>query len=285
MMRVHAVQTGAVRIKLAQMEAPRPGPLGIVGVLADARWSGWLPTYAWAIEHRDGVIVVDTGQAAYLLDEVRRSLHPFVRSCAQFDIEAEQEVGPQLQALGIGPRDVKQVVLTHLHIDHDAGLSHFPQSRIRASRGEVAGARGVMGMLRGYLPRRWPSWFDPEALDLTDGAYGPFASSRRLTADGSVVAVATPGHTPGHVSVVVEDGDASIFLAGDTSYSEQLTLAGRIDGISMNAGVTARTLANIRQFATERPVVYLPTHDPEAGERLKRRQIMPLYGRKESHAA
>ena len=284
-MMIHAIQTGSVRVKLAQLDAPHPGPMGIVGVLLDSEWSGWLPTYAWAVEHRDGIIVVDTGQAAYLLEEVRRSLHPFLHNCAQFEMAPELEVGPQLSTLGIGPRDVKQVVLTHMHIDHDAGLSHFPQSTIRVAPGEIANARGVLGAIRGHLPRRWPTWFDPQDLDLVDGTYGPFAASRRLTADGSVIAVATPGHTANHLSVIVEDDDASIFLAGDTSYTEALMLAGKIDGVSPNAAVTAGTLATIRQFATERPVVYLPTHDPEAGARLARRQIVPLYRGKEQHAA
>jgi glyoxylase-like metal-dependent hydrolase (beta-lactamase superfamily II) len=284
-MKVHAIQTGSVKVKLAQLDAPHPGPLGVVGVLLDSQWSGWLPTYAWAIEHRDGVIVVDTGEANYLLEEVRKSLHPFLHNCAVFEIEPEFEVGPQLRALGIGARDVTQVVLTHMHIDHDAGLSHFPHSKIRVAPGEIANARGVLGAIKGHLPKRWPDWFDPEALDLVDGAYGPFAASRRLTNDGSVVAVATPGHTANHVSVIVEDGDASLFLAGDTSYTESLMLAGKIDGVSPNAAVTAQTLAAIRQFATERPVIYLPTHDPEAGQRLSRRQIVPLYDRKEQHAA
>jgi len=39
----------------------------------------------------------------------------------------------QLRALGIGPRDVKRVILTHLHADHDGGLAHFPQTEILAS--------------------------------------------------------------------------------------------------------------------------------------------------------
>jgi glyoxylase-like metal-dependent hydrolase (beta-lactamase superfamily II) len=41
----------------------------------------------------------------------------------------EQEIGPQLRALGVGPRDVKRVVLTHLHMDHDGGLAHFPTAK------------------------------------------------------------------------------------------------------------------------------------------------------------
>jgi glyoxylase-like metal-dependent hydrolase (beta-lactamase superfamily II) len=172
---------------------------------------------------------------------------------------------------------VKQVVLTHMHIDHDAGLADFPHSAIRVAPGEIAAARGLRGQLMGHLPQRWPTWFDPQNLDLVDGAYGPFDASRRLTDDGSVVAVATPGHTANHVSVIVEDGDVSVFLAGDTSYSETLMLDGKIDGVSPNAARTAATLAAIRRFATERPVVYLPTHDPAAGERLARRRIVPVY--------
>jgi len=283
-MKVHAIRTGSVKVKLAQLAAPRPGPLGVVGVLLDRQWSDWLPTYAWAIEHRDGVILVDTGQASYLLEEVRRSLHPFMRTCAQFEMEPEEEVGPQLQALGIAARDVTQVVLTHMHVDHDAGLSAFPHSRIRVAPGELAKAKGMAGTLRGYLPRRWPAWLDAEALPLTAGAYGPFAASQPLTADGSVIAVATPGHTADHLSIIVEDEAAALFLAGDTSYSEAAMLAGTIDGISPDAALTATTLAAIRRFAAERPTVYLPTHDPDAGSRLERRQIVPRQ-RQENHAA
>ena len=284
-MKVHAIRSGSVRVKHQQLEASRPGPMGIVGVFLDNAWSEWLPTYAWAIEHKDGIIVVDSGQAMYLLEEVQRSWHPFMRNNAAFEMAPELEVGPQLKALGIGPRDVKQVVLTHMHIDHDAGLTHFPTSRIRVAAGEYANARGALGAIRGYLPNRWPNWLDPEMLRMNDGRFHGFDASEQLTADGSVRVVATPGHTGSHVSVIVDDGDTSIFLAGDTSYTETAMVEGKIDGISPNAAVTARTLGAIRQFASERPVIYLPTHDPEAGSRLAQRQIVPLYDRKEQHAA
>ena len=125
-----------------------------------------------------------------------------------------------------------------------------------------------MGRVRGYLPNRWPSWFDPAPLDLTARPFGPFAASRRLTAAGDVIAVATPGHTANHVSVVVEDQGTTYFLAGDTSYDERLMLAGRVDGVSADDEVAGATLRAIRQFASDRPTVYLPTHDPESAARL-----------------
>jgi glyoxylase-like metal-dependent hydrolase (beta-lactamase superfamily II) len=50
-----------------------------------------------------------------------------------------------------------------------------------------------------------------------------------LTDAGDVVAVATPGHTTDHISVLVECDGTTYFLAGDTSYDERLMLARRID--------------------------------------------------------
>src|SRR3954468_103800 len=131
-MKVHAIQTGTVRIKTAQLAARRRPPGSLIDIFTDGNWTDWVPTFAWAIETDEGVIVVDSGQAAYLLDEVKHSPHPFIRLAASFRIAPEEEIGPQLKGLGIGPRDVKQVVLTHMHIDHDAGISHFPQSEILA---------------------------------------------------------------------------------------------------------------------------------------------------------
>jgi glyoxylase-like metal-dependent hydrolase (beta-lactamase superfamily II) len=277
-MRVHAIETGKVKIKTAQLQARRLPPGSLIDIFTDPNWTDWVPTYAWAIETDEGVIVVDSGQATYLLEAVRRSFHPYVRFETMFQIAPEQEVGPQLKALGIGQRDVRKLVLTHLHIDHDAGIGHFPASEILAAPGEIGRARGMAGMLRGYLPQRWPAWFDPKGLVLDDGAYGPFGASKRLTADGRVVAVATPGHTPDHLSVIVDDGDVCLFLAGDTSYTQDLMLAGEPDGVSQKPEVARATLAAIRQFASERPTVYLPAHDPQAGMRFANRQTVPVQG-------
>ena len=273
-MKLHAIQTGSVRIKTAQVEGRGRGLRRRLGIVTDRNWTGWLPTYAWVIEHPEGVIVVDTGQGTHLL-ETGKSLHPYMRWEVAFRIERDEEIGPQLRALGIGPRDVKRVVLTHLHVDHDGGLAHFPQTEILVSRGELQTASGWMGRLRGYLPNRWPSWFDPVPLDLSTEAYGPFAVSTRLTEAGDVVAVATPGHTANHMSVVVEDQGTTYFLAGDTSYDERLMLAGRIDGVSADDEVAGATLSAIRQLTRDRPTVYLPTHDPESAARLANRTLAP----------
>jgi N-acyl homoserine lactone hydrolase len=167
-------------------------------------------------------------------------------------------------------------VLTHLHIDHDGGLGGFPASEILVSPGELKRASGIAGSLLGYLPNRWPKSFDPKPLILDNGAYGPFPQSKRLTADGAIVAVATGGHTPDHFSVIVNDGDVSLFIAGDASYTETAMLAGQIDGVSPDEGAASSTLAAIRAFAASRPTIYLPAHDPHAERRLAERRVAPV---------
>src|SRR5262245_17524777 len=112
-MKIHAIQTGSVRIKTAQVQGQGRGLQRPFRIFADRHWTDWLPTYVWVIDHPEGVIVVDTGQRVHLL-ELARSLHPYQRWEVKFRIEREEEIDVQLRDLGIGPRDVKQVVLTHL---------------------------------------------------------------------------------------------------------------------------------------------------------------------------
>ena len=215
--------------------------------LIDRDWSDWLPTFAYAIEHPDGVVLVDSGASAGLMRLPR--WHPYFRFAVHFAVEPEQEAAPQLKALGIGVRDVKRIVLTHMHIDHDGGLSGFPMSQVLVAPGELRTASGFSGKMRGYLPQRWPSGFDPAPLALEDIAYGPFVRSRRLTADGAVVAVATP--------VIPSTTSASLSRTAMRRSSSRATpptretamLAGALDGVSPDEAVASATLAAIRAFA------------------------------------
>ena len=273
-MRVHAIQTGLVQVKRSQVVGRGHGFGRRLAPLVDSEWSDWLPTFAYAVEHRDGVLLVDAGASAGLMRLPR--WHPYFRFAVRFAIEPDEEAAPKLAALGVGRKDVRQIVLTHMHIDHDGGLSGFPDSEVLVAPGELRTASGLAGQLRGYLPQRWPKGFDPKPLALEARPYGPFARSRRLTADGTIVAVATPGHTADHMSVIVEDGDAAVFIAGDASYDEAAMLAGLVDGVAPDEGAAQATLAAIRAFASSRPTIYLPAHDPDAAGRLAGRRRVPV---------
>jgi N-acyl homoserine lactone hydrolase len=273
-MRIHALQTGRVQVKMSQVVGRGHGWPRRIAPLVDPAWSVWLPIYAFAIEHSDGVILVDAGANAGLMRLPR--WHPYFRFAVRFDIEPEEEAGARLKALGIAPRDVKLIALTHLHIDHDGGLAAFPQAHVLVSSGELRLASGLAGQIRGYLPQRWPQHFDPRPLVFDGEPYGPFARSRRLTSDGAVVAVPTPGHTPDHISVIAYEGDAAVVIGGDAAYDEAGLIAGRLDGISPNEGAALDTMARLRALAAARPTIFLCAHDPQAADRLAQRRTVGL---------
>jgi glyoxylase-like metal-dependent hydrolase (beta-lactamase superfamily II) len=270
---IHPIRTGSVRVKTAQR---RRKPGGLLRVLTDPEWTEWLPILAWVIDHPEGPILVDTGETSRTAHpSYFPRWHPYYRWGVRMRVRPEEEVGPGLARLGIDPREVKRVVLTHFHTDHAGGLHHFPEAEVFVSKTELGLARGLLGRMRGYLPHRWPSWFEPVPIVFPDTPFGAFDRSFPISVAGDVRAVPTPGHTPGHLSVVISDEGTDYFLAGDTSYTQRLLLAQRPDGVSPKPSQTLETLGRILAHGARTPTVYLPSHDPESEERFRKKATLP----------
>ncbi len=247
------VQTGAVRAKR--------GERGIGRYL----WGGWseeaLPVNCFLIERADGLVLFDVGQtAAATLPGYLPKWHPFLR-LARFELRPEDEAAAQLHGLGHATRDVRTVVLSHLHTDHVGGLASFAAAEVIVTRTEWARATGLAGRLRGYLPQHWPAGLEPRLVDFDGPALGPFRASHDLGRDGELVLLPTPGHTSGHAALLVRDRGRCLLLAGDLVHA---------------AGDLARVAPEIDAWARRANVVVLAAHDRDA------RRLLSSAGRERS---
>jgi N-acyl homoserine lactone hydrolase len=257
-MKIHALTTGTVSVKHCFL-FPRHGPRRQLDLFLPGAFSEPLPIHCWAIEH-DGVLrLVDTGETA-----AARNV-PF----AQMHVRQDQELPAAMAAAGLELGDVSEVVLTHAHGDHMDGLAHI-HSRVVVNEAELRFTGSPMArVMRRVLRQPLPAGFAPEPFALDGGPFGAFARSRALSSDGRIVAVDTPGHTPGHISVIcVDDAGNHVMLAGDATDSLEQLHSLRPDAIGPDTEVHVATMKTILAHCTRHPTVYLPSHDPESVARF-----------------
>jgi glyoxylase-like metal-dependent hydrolase (beta-lactamase superfamily II) len=151
------------------------------------------------------------------------------------------------------------------------GAVHLGDRPVLVTREELAYSKAAMARIFArVLKQPIPAGVRFEPIDLDGPPFGAFAASRKLTEDGRVLAVPTPGHTPGHLSVLcVDDEGGHVFIAGDVTDSLEQLHALRPDAIGPKPRVHVKTLERIAAHTREHPTVYLPSHDPESLARLQ----------------
>jgi glyoxylase-like metal-dependent hydrolase (beta-lactamase superfamily II) len=257
-MKIHALQTGAVRVKQSFL-FPSGGPRRQLDLFLPGEWSDPLPIHCWAIEHEGVLRLIDTGETA------RAGNVPFAR----MEVAPDQELPSAMAAAGLRLEDVSEVVLTHVHGDHVDGLVHVG-APVLSNEAELRHVASPFArLMRRVLRQPLPAGFAPEPFTLDGGPFGAFARSRPLSEDGRIVVVDTPGHTPGHVSVIcIDDADRHVMLAGDATDTLEQLHSRRADAIAPDPKVHVATLERILAHCAAHPTVYLPSHDPDAAARL-----------------
>lgn len=273
MAKVSILETGTIRIRPSHMAQPasRPVALRRLRVLADRRWTDPIPINTYLIEHPDGPILFDTGESPHAMEPGWLPPRPiFFHVSIDLSVKPQESIGTRLSEHGLAPGDLQAIVVSHLHQDHGDGLGEIGGAgRVIVSRQHWEAFKDPQkATMQGAVPKHWPPHFQPELVDLTGAPLGPWPATYPITADGRVVGVPTPGHVPGHMSLVVFGDEATYFLAGDATYDQRLLDAEQTDGINDNPHRATESLRQIKRYAQEQPLVLLPAHDPDASRRL-----------------
>ena len=274
-LRVSVISTGQVQIR-PDHEASTWRPAAW-WLLASRHWTGPRPINAYVIEHRDGLVLFDTGQdrasvtdPGYFPGGITGILYGRL---ARFEISPDQTLTAGLDRLGYAARDVKTAVLSHLHQDHIGGLAELDHAEIVVSQAEWDTLSSPLPAMRGLMRRHIDlpglRWHRIEPEPTGDPDLAPFPAGHDLSGDGSLVLLPTPGHTPGSMSLLVRrPGLPPLMMVGDVTYDADLLKAGHVPGVGSRRRLREAT-AMINTLRQQHPgLVILPAHDPGAASRL-----------------
>lgn len=236
--RVSVISTGSVRMRPEHV-GPTWKPLP-VWVLTSTRWTELRPINVYVIEHREGLVLFDTGldrasvtEPSYFPGRLDRLVNARI---AKVEIGPDDTFRAGLAGRGYRVDDVVTAVISHLHMDHVGGLPQLGHARIVVSAAEWSTLGRPRPEARGLYPQhidlpglRWDR-ITPEPL--ADPAVAPFTAGHDLFGDGSIVLLPTPGHTPGSLSMLVRRPDRTpLLMIGDLAYDALRLAAGQVSGM------------------------------------------------------
>ena len=204
----------------------------------------------YLIKHPQGWLLWDTG-VSDTVAAMPNGLAPSDPKSVHW--HRSKTLAAQLDQLGLKPSDIKSVAISHTHPDHVGNVELFPAAMLYVQKAEYEwpGANNT--------PR-----FKPEhPVTKLDG-------DRDLFGDGSVVILSTPGHTPGHQSLLVKlPKTGAIVLSGDAAHFKDNWDNRRVPSINFDKDTTLASMQKIADTLTKEKAQLWINHDKPQSQTMK----------------
>jgi glyoxylase-like metal-dependent hydrolase (beta-lactamase superfamily II) len=221
----------------------------------------------WLMKHGKEWLLWDTGVPESALNDSRGwSTLPKL-----IVFHLDKSLTEQLAEIGLKPEDVGRVAISHTHGDHIGNVGLFPNSTILMQQAEYSwihspngpndNVNQLMALARKLLGT-------PKNLQRIDGDTDVFG-------DGSVTLVSTPGHTPGHQSLLVHlKNSGFIILSGDVAHSEENFEKDIVPSLNTNKAESIASMDKIRQMIAMYKATLFINHDKKQADTLK---LLPAF--------
>ena len=204
----------------------------------------------YLIRHDRGLLLWDTG----VPDAVAAMPDGMVAANGAITYRRARTLAGQLTELGVKPADVTYLAVSHTHGDHVGNVALFASSTVL-----IQGAEYDWAMAGPNKP-----------------AFGPSATITRLAGDhdvfgdGSVTILSTPGHTPGHQSLLVRlPKTGYVVLSGDAVHFRDNWDHKRVPAMNVNREQTLASLQRIQGVLDERRAQLWINHDRPQSDGLR----------------
>ena len=194
-----------------------------------------LPVSCVLLCHRHGNVLFDTGCHPSVAEDPEGRWGGLAKFMVPI-MKPGEHVLASLGELGLTSNDIDVVICSHLHPDHCGCNAFFRRATILIHTSELEAARAPNAEKSGYLAADWDHPLRVEAL----------TGERDLFADGHIVLIPLPGHTPGMMGALVSLAKSGRFLLASDTVSLRATLgSGIIPKNTWNAELLAKSLAEV----------------------------------------
>ncbi|WP_129714857.1 MBL fold metallo-hydrolase [Pedobacter sp. SYP-B3415] len=231
------------------------------------------------LEHTDRLVLIDTGTG--LLDAARpdERMGRQLIELTGFRFDEQQTAKRQIEALGLDPGKVTDIVLSHLDPDHTGGLADFPQATVHVSEEEYeAFKHGNLRYLPAHLSHQPPI---RTYAAVPDTWLGLEARRLDISLEPDLFLVPLFGHTAGHCGVVISTPGISIFYVGDAYYLREELRNPRHPVTNLarmraeNDNLRLDSLGKISKLIYENPaLVIFGYHDPAEFAKFNQRKVL-----------
>lgn len=159
----------------------------------------------------------------------------------------------QLARAGIKPEQIKYLGISHYHNDHIGQASSFPQATLLIGKGDWEVVTGPMPV--GTTPAFLSPWITGgsklEVVPLDKDVFG----------DGRVIMLTTPGHTPGHHSLLVKLASGPVLLTGDLAHFHENYESNGVPSFNTSRAETLASLDRFKKIAAQLKATVVLQHD------------------------
>jgi N-acyl homoserine lactone hydrolase len=225
-----------------------------------------IPVPSFLIRHPKGDVVFEGGNQLEVAQDPG-AYWGVVADAVTPHMGEHQHVKAQVEALDVDPASIRYVVHSHLHLDHTGAVGHFPNASEIVHREELAYAYSpdwysAFVYQRQDFDREGIRW---EFVDLSEDA--PILD---LYGDGTIQLLFTPGHSVGHMSLIINLDGQPLILAGDAADAQPHYDSEVLPGWYLDAPAVVRSLQRLKRHEQNLDALVVFGHSMEQWETLKK---------------